>query len=110
MDRGLWQAGRTAGPSRVRRAVTSRSHEGSSFRRSGEVAFSGDYSQSGATVKQRGNDENDPSVVFGLNSAPVVYGQTNAFPTAYTMTRMLQFSASSCGEESPGGYNLYIRR
>lgn len=61
---GLRQPGRTAGRSRVRRAVTGRSHEGSSFRRSGEVACSRDYSQSGAAVKQRGNDENHPSVVY----------------------------------------------
>ena len=60
---GLRQAGRTAGRSRVRRAVTGRSHDGSSFRRSGEVACLGDYSQSGAAVKQSGNN---PSVVLYL--------------------------------------------
>ena len=74
---GLRQAGRTASRSRVRRAVTGRSHEGFSFHRFGELACSGDYSPSGATVKQHGNGfnaENNPSVVYTPDPVAVVYG------------------------------------
>ena len=87
----LRQADRAAGWSLVRRTVTGRSHEGSSFRCSAEAAFSGGYSYSSATVKQRGNDENGSSVVLSLSSCSRLVMESGTVLPLYRAARRGSF-------------------
>ena len=105
---GLRRAGKTAGLSRVRRAVPSRSHEGHSVGRSGEARSQGAYSQPVHPVKQRENSKTTPQSFMALLLLPVVYARSlppRPAPTTPPMgTPLRQSCPRSVGRRHRGGH------